>query len=119
MLYNQTMGSANGDDPTLVNASLSGDREAFALIVGRYQALIASVAYSATGDLAQSEDIAQETFLTAWKQLQSLREPGKLRGWLCGIARRITASAVRREQREPSEGAVPLEHAAETPATEA
>lgn len=65
MLYHESMGFANGDDPALVNASLNGDREAFAQIVTRYQALIASVAYSGTGNLAQSEDIAQETFVTA------------------------------------------------------
>jgi DNA-directed RNA polymerase specialized sigma24 family protein len=55
------MGTAASDDLALVNASLNGDREAFAQIVTRYQALIASVAYSTTGNLAQSEDIAQET----------------------------------------------------------
>ena len=48
------MGIADGNDPALVQASLEGDREAFAQIVTRYQALIATVAYSATGNLAQS-----------------------------------------------------------------
>src|SRR5256885_11119521 len=44
-------------------------------------------AYSAIGRLGQSEDVAQETFITAWKHLRHLREPAKLRSWLCGIAR--------------------------------
>jgi RNA polymerase sigma factor (sigma-70 family) len=119
MLYNQSMGIGDGDDPALVTASLKGDREAFAQIVTRYQALIASVAYSGTGNLAQSEDIAQETFVTAWKQLNALREPGKLRSWLCGIARLLTANARRHEQRDPVQGAAPLEHVIEAPALEA
>jgi len=34
-----------------------------------------------------SEDLAQETFVTAWQRLASLREPAKLRAWLCGINR--------------------------------
>ena len=113
------MGIANGDDPALVNASRNGDREAFAQIVTRYQALIASVAYSGTGNLAQSEDIAQETFVTAWKQLNALREPGKLRSWLCGIARCLIGKALRRDGREPTHAAEPLEFADEPAATEA
>lgn len=119
MLYQRTVENTDCDDLTLVNASLKGDRDAFAQIVNRYQTLIASVAYSGTGDLTQSEDLAQETFITAWKQLKSLREPVKLRGWLCGIARRITANARRREQREPVQSSEPLDKVIETPAPEA
>jgi RNA polymerase sigma factor (sigma-70 family) len=70
-----------------VAATLTGNREAFSQIVSRYQSLICSLAYSATGSLGQSEDLAQETFITAWKRLRLLREPSKLRAWLCGIAR--------------------------------
>lgn len=116
MLYHQTVENTDCDDLTLVNASLKGDRDAFAQIVNRYQTLVASVAYSGTGDLSQSEDLAQETFITAWKRLKSLREPGKLRGWLCGIARRITANARRREQRQPVQSSEPFDE--ETPAPE-
>jgi RNA polymerase sigma factor (sigma-70 family) len=119
MLYHQSMVTADCDDTALVNASLDGDRDAFAEIVTRYQSLVSSVAYSATGNLTQSEDIAQETFVTAWKHLESLREPGKLRSWLCGIVRRVTANARRHQQREPAQNAAPLEFAGETPAPEA
>jgi len=113
------MALADCDDSTLVNASLGGDREAFGQIVTRYQALIASLAYSATGNLSQSEDVAQETFVTAWKHLKFLQEPGKVRGWLCGIARRIAANAYRQAQKEPAQGAAPLELLAETPTADA
>src|ERR1044071_4664940 len=86
----------SGSDTELVAESLSGNRDAFGQIVARYQSLICSLAYSATGNLSQSEDLAQETFLTAWKQLSGLREPGKLRSWLCGIARNVTNNWLRR-----------------------
>src|SRR5262245_22910328 len=119
MLNHQSMAFSESDDPALVTASLNGDREAFTRIVTRYQALIASVAYCGTGNLAQSEDIAQETFVTAWKQLTALREPGKLRSWLCGIARLLTANARRQEQRNPVQRAAPLEHLIEAPAPDA
>lgn len=92
-----------------------GDRDAFAQIVARYQALVASIAYNATGSLARSEDLAQETFLAAWRHLPSLAEPAKLRGWICGIARNLSANSHRRSRREPVHDAEPLETAVETP----
>lgn len=110
------MSGAEFEDARLVNASLGGDRDAFALIVARYQSLVASIAYSATGSIAQSEDLAQETFLAAWRHLKSLEEPRKLRAWLCGIARRRTADMLRRQQRQPR--ATSLEEAVDAAAVE-
>jgi RNA polymerase sigma factor (sigma-70 family) len=113
------MNGPDANDSQLVNACLGGDRDAFSQIVARYQALVASIAYSATGSLGQSEDLAQETFLVAWRQLKSLDQPGKLRAWPCGIARRSTANALRRQQREPSQQAGPLDEIMESAAPEA
>ena len=96
-------------DSELVQRSLLGDREAFGQIVSRYQALICSLAYSATGSLGQSEDLAQETFITAWKRLGHLRQQHSLRAWLCGIARNRIKNALRREGREPLRDADSLE----------
>jgi RNA polymerase sigma factor (sigma-70 family) len=97
------------DDADLVMASLSGNRDAFGQIVARYQSLICSLAYSATGSLGTSEDLAQETFITAWKHLRQLRERHKLRAWLCGIARNRINNTLRRGGREPSRAAESLE----------
>src|SRR5262245_357513 len=90
-------------DEQLWRLSCEGDREAFTKIVERYQSLICSLAYSACGALGTSEDMAQETFITAWHRLKELREPSKLRQWLCGIVRNISANAVRRELRRGGE----------------
>ena len=99
------------DDTQLVSESLTGDREAFGQIVTRYQTLICSLAYSATGSFSQSQDLAQETFVTAWKRLGELREPGKLRSWLCGILKNRVYKTYRREGQEPSHAAESLETA--------
>jgi RNA polymerase sigma factor (sigma-70 family) len=104
------------DDAGLVARSLGGSRDAFGRIVSRYQALICSVAYSGTGSLSQSEDLAQETFMTAWKELRTLREPERLRPWLCGIARNLVNNSRRRESLEPATDAEPLQNASHTPA---
>src|SRR5262249_53121200 len=102
-------------DDLLWQRSRAGDRAAFGQIVERYQSLICSLACSACGNLARSEEIGQETFLTAWQTLGELREPDKLRPWLCGIVRNLAANALRRERRRG--GAAPTPNAgAEPPA---
>src|SRR5215831_3528302 len=100
-------------DSDLVGRTLHGDTDAFEQIVSRYQSLICSLTYSATGSLGESQDLAQETFITAWKHLRLLRERDKLRAWLCGIARRLIGKALRREGREPVHAAEPLDAAQE------
>jgi RNA polymerase sigma factor (sigma-70 family) len=107
------------DDATLVARSRAGDADAFAQIVARYQALICALTFSATGRQSQSEDLAQETFVIAWKKLGELREPEKLRAWLCGIARNLCLNLHRENRREPTHEAELLENihdkATETP----
>ncbi|HEY5042598.1 MAG TPA: RNA polymerase sigma factor [Verrucomicrobiae bacterium] len=112
------MSVAATNDAELVNESLSGNRDAFGQIVSRYQSLICSLAFSATGSLSQSEDLAQETFVTAWKQLSDLREREKLRAWLCGIARNLINNSLRKQGREPSHRAGSLEEISEAPSPE-
>jgi RNA polymerase sigma factor (sigma-70 family) len=118
MITTETMFATEHDDAELVSGSLAGQRDAFRRIVERYQSLICSLAYSATGSVSQSEDIAQETFVTAWKELARLREPSKLRSWLCGIARNLIGKALRREERQPTHGAEPLDAAHESATSE-
>lgn len=105
---------AEQNDVELVGESLSGNRDAFGQIVSRYQSLVCSLAFSATGSLSQSEDLAQETFVTAWKKLSELREPEKLRAWLCGIARNLINNSLRKSGREPSHRAESLEEISES-----
>lgn len=105
----ETMHAAALSDADLVAESLKGDRDAFGQIVERYQTLIASLAYCATGNVSQSEDLAQETFVSAWKQLADLREPAKLRPWLCSITRFLISKEFRRQDREPTHQAQSLD----------
>jgi RNA polymerase sigma factor (sigma-70 family) len=114
MMNINTMSVAIQTDAELVGQTLSGNRDAFSQIVSRYQSLVCSLAYSATGSLGQSEDLAQETFITAWKRLSHLRERDKLRAWLCGIARNRINNFLRREGREPNHQAESIEEISET-----
>ena len=112
------MSVVTDNDAELVRDTLAGKREAFERIVARYQSLICSLAYSATGSLGESEDLAQETFITAWNRLGHLRERHKLRSWLCGIARNRINNFLRREGREPAREAESLDHAPESHSAE-
>lgn len=114
MMTTKLMSVAGNNDAELVSGTLAGNRDAFSHIVSRYQSLICSLAYSATGSLGQSEDLAQETFITAWKHLGHLRERDKLRAWLCGIARNRINNFLRREGREPVREAESLENISES-----
>jgi RNA polymerase sigma factor (sigma-70 family) len=98
-------------DARLLRASRGGDQQAFGRIVRRYQSLVCAVTYSSTGDLSASEDLAQETFLTAWKRLDSPGDPRRLRAWLCTMARTLAVDWLRRRERDVVSGAVSVEQA--------
>jgi len=114
MMTTKIMPVTANNDAELVAGTLAGNRDAFSQIVSRYQSLICSLAYSATGSLGQSEDLAQETFITAWKHLSHLRERDKLRSWLCGIARNRINNFLRREGREHNHQAESIEEVPES-----
>jgi RNA polymerase sigma factor (sigma-70 family) len=105
------MSQLQDDDLSIVDQALAGSRSAFERIVQRYQTLVCSITYSGTGDLGVSEDLAQETFLTAWQHLRQLRDPRALGAWLCGIARRTVANRRRREARRPPTESLNVESA--------
>jgi DNA-directed RNA polymerase specialized sigma24 family protein len=71
MMTTRTVSAEVFNDAELVAESLAGNRDAFGQIIARYQSLVCSLAYSGTGSLSQSEDLAQETFVVAWASLHS------------------------------------------------
>ncbi|MEO1233496.1 MAG: sigma-70 family RNA polymerase sigma factor [Myxococcota bacterium] len=92
------MGRNVETDEDLLYRVRAGERAAFAAIVDRYQRLVCGVCFSATRDWALSEDLAQDTFVAAWRRVETLREPQQLSAWLCGIARNLSHKARRREK---------------------
>jgi zinc protease len=83
-------------DSELWRSVCQGSVPAFEVVVQRYQSLVCAVAYSACGNLALSEDVAQEAFWSAWRKRASIAEPERLGAWLCGIARNLGYNARRR-----------------------
>ncbi len=56
-----------------------------------------------------AEDMTQETFIKAFKERKTLREPEKLRGWLFAIARNLTLNEIRNADQRRQVGNSPLE----------
>lgn len=74
------------DDGQLVARSLKHDSEAFASLIERHAPAIVNVAYRMVGNRTDAEDLAQETFLAAFKALSTFRSDAKFSTWLYRIA---------------------------------
>ena len=74
------------DDAQLVARSLKQDQEAFGRLIDRHAATIVNLAYRMVGNRAEAEDLAQETFLSAFKALSTFRADAKFSTWLYRIA---------------------------------
>ncbi|HOZ46202.1 MAG TPA: sigma-70 family RNA polymerase sigma factor [Candidatus Hydrogenedentes bacterium] len=84
------------EDEQLVLRSVEGDAEAFGKLVERYQDAVYATAYYYAGRYGAAEDIAQETFLNAYRALPRLKERDRFGPWLKAIACRTAANWLRR-----------------------
>ena len=75
----------NAPDGLLIEATLAGRREAFDLIVRRYQRALAFVARGKLGRADLADDVVQETFLCAVKWLHTYDSRYSFRTWLWTI----------------------------------
>ena len=74
------------DDAELIQRVLDGDDTAFSALVKKHQKPVHALAWRKTGDFHVAEEITQDTFLKAYQNLSTLKEPQKFAGWLYVIA---------------------------------
>ena len=79
-------------------AAQRGDTVAYGRLVGATQRMVASVALAVTRDVHTSEDIAQETFLSAWQRIGQLGNPQSFLPWLRQVARNRAIDHVRAQR---------------------
>jgi RNA polymerase sigma-70 factor (ECF subfamily) len=77
---------ANDDDLSLVRRTQEGETEAFGVLVGRYQERIYALAFRMTGNHASADDIAQETFVRAFRGIRRFGGRSSLYTWIYRIA---------------------------------
>jgi RNA polymerase sigma-70 factor, ECF subfamily len=82
-------------DAQLVARAIEGDRWGREMLYRRHATYLLAIAARLLGNRNEGEEVVQDTFVTAFEQLSTLREPAALRGWLAQIA----VSQVRRRMR--------------------
>ena len=72
-------------DEKLVSKTLEGDRDAFGVLVHKYQEMVYAYAFQKVRNEVDAQDIMQEVFLKAYRRLYQLRHPHLFRSWLYTI----------------------------------
>lgn len=88
-LLTKTELSASREMLDVVAKSQQGDQEAFHHLFRRYSKPILSFIYNLVGEKSLSEELTQETFVRAYKNLKNLKDTNKFSTWLFGIAKNI------------------------------
>src|SRR4051795_9113125 len=91
----RAQGDATSDEDDLIRAASSGARQAFGELYVRYARMVHGILLARVSP-AEAEDLVQEVFLSAMKQLRGLRSAAAFRGWLGAIARNRAMDHYRR-----------------------
>lgn len=107
LVWNSTVNA--GDSPSLrdgeerswIEASLGGDRSAFEALVRRYERRVFKLAARFFRQPQEIEDVAQETFLTVWRKLETYRARAPFEHWLTRVC--LNCCYARLRQRRPTQ----------------
>ena len=89
------------EDAELVSATLDGHSEAFEVLVTRYQRRLFGLVRNYTRDAAEVEDIVQDTFLKAYRRLETFQQSSAFYTWLYRIAINTILDLMKRRGRNP------------------
>src|SRR5262245_22820239 len=82
----RSAGMRDATDAELVHAARQGEVSALGELVRRHQKQVFALAFSLVGDVAEAEDLAQEAFLRASRNLDLLADPQKFAAWVRRVA---------------------------------
>ena len=80
------MADNTDEDIGWVAQSRNGDHAAFEALVQKHQQMVHTLTFRMTGSLADCKDLAQETFIRAYRQLDTFQGTSKFSSWLYRIA---------------------------------
>jgi len=87
------------DETELIRKAKRGDREAFGILVERYQRRVVGVALAVVHNPEDALELAQETFVRAYENLASFESRSSFSTWLYRIAANLAIDLHRRERR--------------------
>jgi RNA polymerase sigma factor (sigma-70 family) len=99
--YTYTRAAAGAEtlsDVALVELTLGGKQEAFALLVERYKDAVQNLAYRMLSNVTEAEDVTQEVFVRAYTQLATYKPAHKFSTWLLSIASHLAIDQLRRRR---------------------
>ena len=86
------------NDVQLIRKTLAGDDTAFSTLVRRYQKGVHALVCRKIDDFHIAEELTQDTFLNAYKNLSTLKDPSQFAGWLYVIANRLCINWIQRNK---------------------
>ena len=90
------------NDEDLITAYLEGEDNAFSMLVQQHLKAVYSFVYRFVGSEKDAEDIVQETFIKAWKNLKNYsRQSSRFKTWLMHIARNTSIDYLRKKRHVP------------------
>ena len=96
-----------GDDAELLERIRGGATDDFAGLVRRHQSRVFAILHRYERDAHKVEDLAQETFLKAWRALGQFDGRAPFEHWLSRIAARVALDHLRKEKRRQNEIGLP------------
>ncbi len=103
------MAGRSPQDAARVLAARAGDERAFTALFQRWFDPCYDVAWRIVRDDGRAAEVAQDTFLVAWQQLDSLRDPAAFGGWVLRMARNRALNRIEHERRaSPTDDDAPV-----------
>lgn len=89
-------------DESLIAGMASGDADATAAFVRRFQARVFGLALSVVDDVGTAEEVAQDAFVRAWRHAATYdARRGRVATWLLTITRNLAVDAIRMRRDQP------------------
>lgn len=82
----------------LARDAMKGDKGSFEKLVMETRTLVFRIVYSHVQDKDIAEDLSQDTYLKAYGSLNGLKDPLKIKSWLCSIASHTAIDWIRRKK---------------------
>ena len=99
------------DNVQLIQRILDGEKEAFSILVQKYQKRIHALAWRKIGDYHIAEEITQDAFLQVYKKLPTLKNPKQFDGWIYVVTNRLCINWFQRNK-------TPIQSIEDTPVEE-